>query len=103
MNNRHPISKTTKQLKNYIRKLRVTHNSVIMILAKDENDQDAKDLATSLADAIEETDLQHVVVMLIDSFDRIASMDINAMNKLGWFRREQIVDLFKKIKEPENA
>lgn len=90
-------------MKNYIRKLRVYNNSVIMIKSNGEDDEEAKQLVETLRDAIKGTSLQGIVVMLIDDFDRVASIDVVAMNKLGWFRREQIENLFHKITQKGNA
>jgi hypothetical protein len=87
----------TKQMKKFMAKLRVTNDSVIMILSKGEDDLDAKQLAASLGEAVKQMDLKNIVVLLIDDFDRITTIDLRTMNKFGWFRREQIELLFHKI------
>lgn len=87
----------TKQMKNYIRKLRVQNDSVIAIKSDGEDDAAAMQLVETLKEAIKGTNLQGIVVMLVDDFDRVATLDVRTMNKLGWFRREQIESLFHKI------
>jgi len=85
------------QLKRLVRKLRITSNSVVLVRKISEDGQNEKNLARELAEAIKQSNLHDVFVIIMEDFDNLATYDVNAMNKIGWFRKEQVLALFKKM------
>jgi hypothetical protein len=92
-----------KQLKQFIRKMRVENQSIILVKDDGSNPDNATGLAGALSDAIIQSKIKDVFVIVVKDFDLINVANLRDMNKAGWFRREQIENLFHKIsvKKPE--
>jgi len=87
----------TSQLKRYIRKMRITNQSIVLIKKISEDGTNESNLAREFAEAVKASGLHDIFIVVLEDFDSIATYDIREMNKMGWFRREQILSLFKKM------
>jgi hypothetical protein len=86
----------SKQLFSLVRRLRVRNGSIVLVKVT-EDDLESERLVPALTRALKQSGLQDVFVIGVETFDDIETMDVRAMNKLGWFRREQVETLYKRI------
>lgn len=91
------------QLKRLVRKLRISNQSIVLIKKFSEDGVNETNLARELVKAIEQSHLSDVFVIVLEDFDNIATYDVTMMNKMGWFRKEQLLALFKKISSGKHS
>lgn len=86
----------TKDIKKIIRKFRIWNNTLIAVQG-DPSDESTVSFVNELVRTLNESRLQGVVVIIVKDVNDINVFDEPTMNKLGWFRRDQISSLLAKI------
>jgi hypothetical protein len=87
----------TAQIKKIVHKLRISDNNVVVVKKQADDKSSDNSLATELAEVIKQSNLRNVIVISVDSVDDVAILDTHMMNKVGWFRKEQLISLLGKM------
>lgn len=86
----------TADIKKIIRKYRIS-NGNILVIKGDPANESARILVDQFEAALKASRINDVFVVLVDDLDKITVMDTPIMNKHGWYRKEQILSLIRRV------
>jgi len=86
-----------KQIQSTIRKLRISSNCVVLIRGDAEHPEVSTSLADRFVEGMDAVGAKDSFVIVVDDLDNIRMLNKAEMNRAGWFRREQLAELFVKM------
>lgn len=91
-----------KEIRQVITKFRISNGNIIVIRG-DPTDAATTAYADEFVYQLQQSKLKDVFVVVLDDPSKIAVYDIATMNKHGWFRKEQITSLIRKVTKEDTG